>query len=180
MKYCSQCAGILRYQIPEADNRHRYVCQSCGFINYQNPKVVVGTIPLWQNELLLCKRNIEPRRGFWTLPAGYLEINETVEEGACRETLEETGAQLVNLKPYRMFDIVHISQIYFMFTAELALSEFHVTEESQEVRLFKEAEIPWGDIAFPVINRTLQDFFKDRRRNTFSFEIVSITERMKT
>jgi ADP-ribose pyrophosphatase YjhB (NUDIX family) len=178
MKYCSQCATPVVYEIPEADNRPRYNCKACGQIYYHNPKMIVGTIPIWKDKVLLCLRNIEPRKGFWTLPAGYLESNESVEQGARRETLEETGASLANLLPYRMFDIVHISQIYFMFLADLKKPEFHATEESLDVRLFKEEDIPWDEIAFPVVHKTLDDFFKDRNFEKFTFEIEPITERI--
>jgi ADP-ribose pyrophosphatase YjhB (NUDIX family) len=136
--------------------------------------MVVGCIPLWDNRILLCKRNIEPRKGFWTLPAGYLECEETTEEGAMRETCEETGASVVGLQPYRLFDIVHIGQIYLMFLARLQSPEFHATEESIDVRLFEQNDIPWSNIAFSVIKKTLQHYCHDRRKNDFSFRLDKI------
>ncbi len=180
MNYCPDCAQPVIVTIPEKDNRPRHTCKSCASVHYENPKMVVGTIPLWNDKILLCKRNIEPRKGYWTLPAGYLENNETVEEGARRETEEETGAILTNLQPYRLFDIVHVSQMYCMFLAELTAPNFHATEESQDVRLFDEADIPWDEIAFPVINTLLHHFFVDRKRGSFTFLIDQITERMHT
>lgn len=169
MNYCPHCAAPVIVEIPQDDNRPRSICTSCGRIHYRNPKIVVGCIPEMNDRILLCKRNIEPRKGFWTLPAGYLECNETTEKGAYRETLEETGAEVTELQPYRLFDIVHIGQVYLMYLAKLQTLEFHPTEESMDVRLFAEKDIPWSKIAFPVIVKTLQHYFADRRVNDFSF-----------
>jgi len=179
MNYCPHCAAPVIVQTPTADNRPRSICTSCGRIHYQNPKIVVGCIPVWDDRILLCKRNIEPRKEFWTLPAGYLECNETTEEGARRETSEETGACVVGLHPYRLFDIVHIGQVYMMFLARLQTPEFHATEESMDVRLFEEKDIPWARIAFPVIEKTLQHFFADRQANDFSFRIDQVLVTMR-
>lgn len=179
MNYCSYCAAPVIFEIPQADNRPRYICTSCGRIHYQNPQMVVGCIPVWDDKILLCKRNIEPRKEFWTLPAGYLECNETTKEGARRETSEETGATVVGLQPYRLFDIAHIGQVYLMFLARLKMPDFHVTEESMDVRLFEQKDIPWSSIAFPVIEKTLQHYFDDRRGNDFPFLQDQITGRIK-
>ncbi len=141
--------------------------------------MVVGCLPVWENRILLCRRNIEPRKGYWTLPAGYLECNETTEAGARRETSEETGAVVVALQPYRMFDIVHIGQVYLMFLARLQAPEFHSTRESMEVRLFEEKDIPWTSIAFPVIEKTLQYYWQDCVENKFSFCLEQETGTMK-
>lgn len=137
--------------------------------------MVVGCIPIWGDAILLCKRNIEPRKGYWTLPAGYLECNETSQEGAIRETLEETGALVEKLLPYRLFDLPHIAQVYVMFLAKLKAPDFHPTEESIEVRLFKEQDIPWGKIAFPVIETTLQHFLRDQEKDDFRFRQGRVT-----
>lgn len=179
MNYCPHCAAPVIFEIPQADNRPRYICSSCDRIHYQNPKIVVGCIPVWDDKILLCKRNIEPRKGLWTLPAGYLECNETNEEGARRETLEETGATVIDLQPYCLLDIVHISQVYLMFLARLQLPEFHATEESMDVRLFQEKDIPWSTIAFPVIEKTLQHYFVDRKNNDFTFRLDQVTGTLK-
>lgn len=178
MKFCPQCAGDIEFRIVEQDDIPRYVCRSCGAIHYQNPKIVVGTLPLWNNKVLLCKRNIEPAYGLWTLPAGYMELNETVIEGAIRETLEETGATVTNLKPYALYDIVHIGQVYLMFLAELTAPNFHPTAESMEVQLFTVAAIPWNDLAFPVVRKTLEHYRENYRTGSFSFAVGQITERM--
>lgn len=179
MNYCPHCAAPVIFEIPQADNRPRYICTSCNRIHYQNPKMVVGCIPVWDDRILLCKRNIEPRKGCWTLPAGYLECNETNEEGARRETLEETGAAVIGLQPYCLLDIVHIGQVYLMFLARLQALEFHATEESSDVRLFEEKDIPWSCLAFPVIEKTLQHYFDDRQENDFSFRQDQVTGIMK-
>lgn len=151
-------------QIPQDDDHVRAVCDSCGHVHYENPKMVVGTIPVFQDRVLLCKRNIEPQKGRWTLPAGYLENAESVQQGAVRETLEETRVQVRILSPYRMFNILFVDQIYLMFIAELLSRDFGPTSESTDVRLFSQSDIPWDDIAFDVIRQTLEDYYKDRRR----------------
>ncbi|MEH0019499.1 MAG: NUDIX hydrolase [Desulfobacter sp.] len=162
IKFCSQCGSPMEQKIPDDDDHLRAVCTRCDHIHYENPKVVVGTIPVSGDKVLLCRRNIEPRKGKWTLPAGYLENNESVQAGAVRETLEETRSRVRLLGPYRMFNIVVVDQIYLMFMAELVADDFGPTSESTEVRLFSEEEIPWDDIAFEVIRQTLADFFNDR------------------
>ncbi len=174
MNFCSQCGRPVVQRVPVDDNLPRFVCLSCGTIHYQNPRVVVGCIPVWDGRILMCRRNIEPRKGYWTLPAGFLENGETTAAGARRETLEETGAVTVDLVPYLMVDIVHIHQIYLMFRARLREPDFHPTRESIEVELVREADIPWRDIAFKVIEKTLRYYLKDRPSDTFSFRTDSI------
>ena len=164
IKFCSQCGNPMTQQVPEDDDHVRAVCPSCGHIHYENPKMVVGTIPVSGDKILMCRRNIEPRKGKWTLPAGYLENQESVQDGAVRETLEETRARVKLIGPYRMYNILYVDQIYMMFLAELMANDFGPTPESTEVCLFSEAEIPWDEIAFEVIRLTLVDFFKDRAR----------------
>ncbi|GAB6909908.1 conserved hypothetical protein [Desulfosarcina cetonica] len=174
MNFCSHCGKPVRLTIPADDNHPRYVCTSCGAVHYQNPKVVVGCIPVWEDHILMCRRDIEPRKGLWTLPAGFLENGETTVEGACRETYEETGSRVTDLKPYLLVDIVYIHQIYLLFTARLQARDFHPTLESAEVKLMRQAEIPWDAIAFTVIEKTLQYYFQDRPRNQFRFRIDRI------
>ncbi len=162
IKFCSQCGSAMEQKIPDDDDHVRAVCGQCDHVHYENPTMVVGTIPVSGDKILMCRRNIEPRKGKWTLPAGYLENRESVQEGAVRETLEETRARVGLLGPYRMFNILFVDQIYLMFRAELLTDDFGPTSESTEVRLFSEHEVPWDEIAFEVIRQTLIDFFKDR------------------
>lgn len=169
MNFCSECGGPVTLKVPTNDDRPRFVCPGCGTVHYQNPKLVVGCIPVWQDRILMCRRNIEPRKGFWTLPAGFLENGETMADGARRETLEEARAIVVDLKPYLMVDIVPIHQIYLMFRSRLVAPDFHPTPESLEVKLIGEDEIPWDDIAFRVIEKTLQCYFRDRPTGRFDF-----------
>lgn len=156
----------MTQRIPVDDDHVRAVCTACGHVHYENPKMVVGTIPVWEDQILLCRRNIEPRRDKWTLPAGYLENGESVQDGASRETLEETRSTVEIVAPYRLFNILFVDQIYFMFRAKLLKEDFGPTGESTEVRLFRESEIPWDEIAFEVIRMTLTDFFEDRKKRT--------------
>lgn len=168
MKYCSQCGAPLRIEIPPGDNRPRHVCPSCGAIHYQNPKMVVGCIPEWEDRILLCRRAIEPRYGLWTLPAGFMENGETTAEGAARETLEEAGARVDVLGLYSMISLPDINQVYLVFRARLLHLDFIHGEESLEARLFSEQEMPWEQMAFRTIQHTLERYFADRRAGTFS------------
>lgn len=173
MKFCSQCAASVELRIPEGDNRPRFVCDQCGTIHYSNPNIVAGCIAEHEDAIILCKRAIEPRRGLWTLPAGFMENNETVEEGAIRETLEEANAHVDQLQLYAMYSIPHISQVYMMFRARLLNTDFGPGTESLAVELFREHEIPWEEIAFPVIRETLQRYFEHQK--TGAFELLSGT-----
>ncbi|MDD9302497.1 MAG: NUDIX hydrolase [Desulfobacter sp.] len=161
--FCSQCGSRMSERIPDDDDHVRAVCSQCSHVHYENPKMVVGTIPVFRDKILMCCRNIEPRKGKWTLPAGYLENQESVQDGAVRETLEETRARVRLVGPYRMFNILFVDQIYFMFIAELLSLDFGPTKESLEVCLLSEEQMPWDDIAFEVIGQTLKDFFDDRK-----------------
>lgn len=172
--FCISCGSPTKRIIPPEDDRVRSVCVNCGEVHYTNPKMVVGTIPEWDNKILMCRRNIEPRKGYWTLPAGYLESNETVQDGAARETREETRASVEIIEPYRMFNIVFVDQIYMMFRAKMTSETFGPTPESTEVCLMKEHEIPWDEIAFKVIHQTLKDYFIDRKNKNFKFGIFDI------
>lgn len=167
MKFCTQCGSAVDLRIPEGDNVPRHVCARCGEIHYLNPKVVVGTVARWKERVLMCRRAIEPRYGLWTLPAGFLENDETTIEGAMRETLEEAAARVKIKQLYTLFNLPHINQVYVMFLADLTAPEFGPGPESLEVTLCDERDIPWDDIAFPVIEQTLKLYFEDRRRGRF-------------
>ena len=160
--------------VPDGDTRKRAVCDNCGHIHYVNPKVVAGCLPVHKDQVLLCKRAIEPRYGFWTLPAGYLENGETVADGASRETMEEANANVVGLELYTVFSLPHISQIYMFFLAELKKPEFSSGEESLDVKLFSENEIPWDSLSFPVVTQTLEFFFEDRKTSAFPVRYIDL------
>ena len=158
----------MQLKTPEGDNRERSCCNNCGAIHYVNPTLVVGTIPVYQNKVLLCKRAIEPRYGFWTLPAGFMELKETTHEGALRETQEEAGAS-VELGPlFSMFDVLQADQVHLFFLAEMKHMEFSAGIESLDVRLFSEDEIPWDELAFKTVSKTLQLFFSDRKSGQYT------------
>jgi ADP-ribose pyrophosphatase YjhB (NUDIX family) len=174
MKYCSQCGGEVELAIPPTDDRARFCCRTCGAVHYQNPRVVVGSVPEHRGRLLLCRRAIEPCYGKWTLPAGYLENGETLAACAEREALEEACARITDLAPYRIYNICHINQVYVMFRGRLAEAEFSPGRESLEVRLFEAGEIPWEEIAFRVIAETLRAYLRDRAGGAFAFAIDEI------
>ena len=177
MKYCSACGATVSIRIPEGDTAPRHVCDRCAAIHYLNPKMVVGCIPEWEDRILLCRRAIEPRHGFWTLPGGFLENGETAGQGAARETLEEAEARVEIGPLYTLFNLPHISQIYLMFRGRLLDLDFGPGSESLEVRLFREDEIPWEDIAFRAISETLRLYFADRARGQFDFHLGDIAPR---
>ena len=167
MKFCSHCGSAVSQLIPQGDNRLRHVCGQCQTIHYQNPRIVAGCLPVWGEQVLMCRRAIEPRRGYWTLPAGFMENGETLEQAAMRETEEEACARVRNLHLYTLFDLPHISQVYMLFRAELVDLQFAAGEESLDVQLFHESEIPWSELAFPTIGRTLEYFFADRKQQLY-------------
>ena len=177
MNYCSYCGGQVGLRVPPGDDRPRYVCQACDRVHYDNPKVVVGCIPVWDNRVLLCRRAIEPRRGYWTVPAGFLEHGETSAEAAIREAREEANINIEIEAPFAIFDIPRIGQVYLMFRARLLAPEYHPGEESLEVGLFAEEEIPWETLAFPSIERTLILYLQDRRTGAFAMHNETIHRR---
>ncbi|MCC2970914.1 NUDIX hydrolase [Massilia sp. IC2-476] len=166
MKFCSECAHPVALAIPEGDNRPRYVCPQCHTIHYQNPKLVIGSIPVWEQDgklqVLLCKRAIEPRYGYWTLPAGFMENEETTEQAAVRETEEEAGADVELGKLFTLLNVAHVHQVHLFYLARLRNLDFAPGEESLEVELFTQDEIPWDELAFPTVRTTLELFFADR------------------
>lgn len=178
LRYCSHCGSDrLDFRVPDGDGLPRYVCAQCGSIHYQNPKVVVGCLPLWGEQVLLCKRAIEPRLGLWTLPAGFLENGESVVAGAVRETLEEARARVEVEALHSLISLPQIHQVYMMFRARLTDLDFGPGEESLEVRLFDEADVPWDALAFRTITRTLRNHFLDRKRGAGEPHISSIERR---
>lgn len=174
MNYCSACSAPVSLRVPTGDALPRHVCDRCGTIHYQNPKLVVGCIPEWEDRILLCRRAIEPRRGLWTVPAGFMENGETTMAGAARETLEEACARVEVLDLYALYNIPHISQVYVLFRARLLDLDFAAGEESLEVRLFAEAEMPWADLAFATVRNTLTHYWDDRRSGGFQLHVGTI------
>lgn len=157
----------MSLKIPEGEDRLRHVCDACGTIHYQNPKIITGVVAEWNRQVLLCKRAIEPRYGFWTLPAGFMENGETTEQAAAREAHEEANARLQNLHLYTVISIPHVSQVYMLYRCELASTDFSPGVESLETRLFHEHEIPWQELAFASVRKTLECFFNDRKQGSF-------------
>lgn len=174
MKYCSLCGAPVELRIPPEDNRIRHVCTSCGEVHYQNPKVIVGAIPVWEDKILMCRRAIEPRHGLWTLPAGFMENGETTAEAAMRETWEEANAQITIGELYSMFNLPYINQVQLLFRAELLNLDFSPGSESLEVKLFSEKDIPWDTLAFRAIRLALQHYFADRKTGDFHFRISDL------
>lgn len=188
MKFCSECASPVSQAIPAGDNRLRYVCDNCATIHYQNPKMVLGSIPVWERDgelkVLLCKRAIEPRHGYWTLPAGFMENDETTAEAAMRETVEEAGANIKLGNLFSLLNVARVHQVHMFYLATLLDLDFAPGEESLDVRLFSEAEIPWDDLAFPTIRTTLELFFADRVKiregGSYGFHTLDINRTMRS
>lgn len=175
MNYCSQCGAAVHQRIPEGDNRPRYVCLQCDTIHYQNPRIIAGCLPFYQDKVLLCKRAIEPGYGLWTLPAGFMENAETTREGAMRETLEEACAEVELKSLYTITSITPINQVQMFYLAELSQPQFAAGEETLEAQLFAEHEIPWDQIAFRTVVNALRFYFSDRKHQTFPLRHVDLT-----
>lgn len=167
MKFCSHCGQSVVLRIPEGDDRERHVCDNCNVIHYQNPRIITGCLPIYEDKVLLCKRAIEPRYGLWTLPAGFMENGETTEQGALRESWEEARANIAVDSLYTLFNLPHINQVYIFYRGNLTDTNFGPGLESLEVELFSEESIPWGELAFPVIKKTLKHYFSDRLTGDF-------------
>lgn len=163
MRYCLECGHEAEYKVPEMDNMPRLVCPNCGYIHYENPKVICGTLVVHESKVLLCRRAIEPRYGYWTVPAGFMENGETIAEGAARESFEEAEASVLDPHLYCIYDIPDIGQIYILYLATLKDGAFGSGVESLECALFDEADVPWDDIAFEAVSRTLKRYFADRK-----------------
>jgi ADP-ribose pyrophosphatase YjhB (NUDIX family) len=178
VNYCSQCGNPVIEKIPAGDNRERFVCLGCGIVHYSNPNIITGCLVTHDDSVLLCQRSISPQKGLWTLPAGFMENNETVAEGAIRETLEETRANVSIEGIYSLYDIPHISQLYIFHRAELVSHSFEPGEETSDVRLFRESEIPWDELAFSIIGDTLRHYFSDRHSKKFPVRTKTCFDRL--
>lgn len=167
IKHCRVCGGVVAYRVPADDNRDRAVCPACGEIHYENPINVVGTVPAWGDQVLLCRRNIEPRRGLWTLPAGFLELGESTAAGALRETVEEAGARVELDALFTVLNVVRAGQVHLFYLARMLDTTLEPGPETIEARLFREAELPWDELAFRTVRVTLEHYFADRRAGRF-------------
>lgn len=174
IKHCRACGAEATYVVPADDNRERAVCSACGTIHYENPLNVVGTVPVWHEKVLLCRRNIEPRYGLWTLPAGFMELGETTAEGAIRETVEEAGARIDLLGLYTVLNVVRVGQVHLFYRANLLDTDFAPGPETIEAQLFGEEEIPWDQLAFRTVRETLRRYFEDRHRGQFDVYCADI------
>jgi len=175
IKHCKNCGTAVVYRVPDdGDTKDRAVCEACGTIHYENPLNVVGTIPLYGDKVLLCLRNIEPRKGKWTLPAGFMELGETTAQGAARETDEEAGAQFELQGLFAILNVARVGQVHMFYRARLTSDEFQPGFETIEAKLFEEHEIPWDEIAFRTVKETLERFFADRRTGAFSIHTIDI------
>ena len=177
MKFCSNCGAPVSLKVPPGDSLPRYVCDACNTIHYQNPRLIVGCIPEWEDRILLCRRAIEPRHGLWTVPAGFMENGETTLQGAARETLEEANARVEVGPLYALYNIPHINQVYLLFRARLLDTDFRPGAETLEVKLVGENEVPWDQIAFASVRNTLTLYYEDRRKGQFQFHIGTIEPR---
>ncbi len=178
LKYCRVCGTAVVYRLPDdGDTKERAVCPACNTVHYENPLNVVGTVPVWGDggeQVLLCKRNIEPRKGKWTLPAGFMEMGETTAEGAARETDEEAGASFEMQGLFSLMNVARVGQVHLFYRARLLHTDFAPGYETMEARLFTEAEIPWDEIAFRTVKETLELYFADRRTGQFGIHAVDI------
>jgi ADP-ribose pyrophosphatase YjhB (NUDIX family) len=174
MKFCSNCGAAVISKVPPGDTLPRFVCDACNTIHYENPRMIVGCIPEWEDRILLCRRAIEPRHGLWTVPAGYMENGETTAQGAVRETLEEANARVEVGPLYALYNIPHINQVYMLFRARMLDTDFSAGAETLEARLFGEAEIPWSELAFATVRNTLEHYYKDRRQGEYKFHMGTI------
>jgi ADP-ribose pyrophosphatase YjhB (NUDIX family) len=169
IKHCRNCGTAVAYRLPDdGDTKERAVCPACHTVHYENPLNVVGTVPHWGDKVLLCKRNIEPRFGKWTLPAGFMELGESTIEGAARETVEEAGAKFEMEELLTVISVIHVGQVHMYYRAQLVSEVFDPGFETIEARLFTEAEIPWEEIAFRTVKETLEHYFACRREGNYT------------
>jgi ADP-ribose pyrophosphatase YjhB (NUDIX family) len=174
IQHCRVCGAKAEYRVPEGDNRERATCTACGEIHYENPLNVVGTVPVWGDQVLLCRRNIEPRYGMWTLPAGFMELGENTADGALRETIEEAGAKVEMQGLFSVLNVVRVGQVHFFYRARMLDASLDPGPETIEARLFREDEIPWDELAFRTVRQTLELFFEDRRRGHFGVHEATV------
>ncbi len=178
MNYCSECGKPVAKKIPSGDNLPRFVCDSCQAIHYHNPKIVAGCIPEWEGQILLCRRAIEPKAGLWTFPAGFMELGEGTEQAARRETFEEAQANVAITRLHSVLSLPHIGQVYMTFVGSLLSKEFGAGLESLDVQLFDRVEIPWDELAFPVVKDALRRYVDDVTRGEFRLHVADLPDRL--
>jgi len=174
IRHCRDCGAPAAYRVPDDDSRERAVCTACGTVHYQNPLAVVGTLPVWGDRVLLCRRAIEPRRGKWTLPAGFMELGETTAQGAARETDEEAGAQIALGPLFAVLNVPRVGQVHLFYRADLLSEHLHPGHETLEADFFTEESLPWDELAFRTVRETLLRWFADRRVGQFGVHCVDI------
>ncbi|WP_319002459.1 NUDIX hydrolase [Dechloromonas denitrificans] len=175
IRFCNRCGADVSHVVPAGDSLPRHVCNSCGYIHYENPRLVVGCVAEWEGRILLCRRAIEPQRGFWTLPAGFMENGETTAQAASRETMEEAGASIILDAPFAMVSIAHINQVHLFYRGRLATPAYAAGVESLEVLLLNEEDIPWQDLAFRSVTLCLEHYLADRASGTYGFHETELT-----
>lgn len=175
MKYCSDCGALVELRIPADETKARYICTVCNLIHYQNPRLVIAAIPQWEDKVLLCRRAIEPQYGKWTLPGGFMENGESTGQTAVRETLEEANARITIIDLYAMYSLPYINQVHLVFRSQLVDLDFNPGQESLEVKLFTESEIPWDELAFRPLRYSLEHYFNERHEEKFSLHTGELT-----
>ena len=176
LNYCCQCGSKLKRYVPAGEILERSICVKCDVIHYENPKILVGSIIDYDKKILLCKRAIKPRLGYWTLPSGYMENDETIEEAAIRETQEEAHVQVEKMHLYALFCCPNINQVYFIFRGR-AMSDYSSTSvESSEVKYFEESDIPWNSLSYSIMNKSLDWYFRDTIQDQFPFRMRNVYE----
>lgn len=169
ISFCTRCGAGVAFVTPAGDSLPRHVCTACGHIHYENPRLIVGCVAEHEGRILLCRRAIEPRQGFWTLPAGFMENGESTAAAACRETWEEAGAHIIIDAPFAMISIAHINQVHLFYRGRLATPEYSAGEESLEVALFAPQDIPWPELSFRSVSVCLENYLSDRKRGRYVF-----------
>ena len=161
MRFCSNCGEVVQLKIPKMDDRYRYCCPSCGMIHYQNPKMVVGVLPIYNDEILLCQRAINPQKGLWTVPSGFMENGETLEAGALREAREEAGIAPELGRLHTIYSLPHINQVYFLFLGHMPSKAAEKGIETSDLSWTKVSDIPWQDLAFSSVQFALEAYKSD-------------------
>lgn len=179
MKYCSNCGKTLTFKLPAGDTHFRFVCNNCGIIHYQNPRMVVGCIPLWNGKILMCKRAIEPKYGLWTIPAGFMENGETVEEGAIRETMEESGANVEIVRLHALYSLPNVNQVYAIYLAHMKSAYVEAGEETLECKMCEPQDIPWDELAFTAVEFSLKKYIENLTVNSDKTFLGTLTELKK-